>query len=167
MNVPTASGGGHAVCLKKRTHSLRRALLSRRATGILWVVGSSGRVLGEANVITRNPNWGWSVEYDMPQQRVMSRSGVVLAHNLSKQRLRIVKMTFLSLSSGQLDEHIDMLENCSWGEDSLVIVPDTNRNWAIHGKPSASINTTVQAAQTEYWRHEVEVIEDPGPIIVK
>lgn len=124
-------------------------------------------VLGTVNVITRNPNFGWSMEYERPQQRVMGRSGVTLVHNLSKQRLRRAKLKFLSLSSSQVNEHLDMLENCSWGEDPLVIVPDTSRNWVIHGRPSPSINMTVQAAQTEYWRHEIEVVEDPGPIIVK
>ena len=124
-------------------------------------------VLGVANVITRDPNWGWSIEYERPQQRVAGRSGVTLVHNLSKQRLRRLKLNFLSLSDSQLNEHLDMLENCAYGEDSLVVVPDTNRTWAIHGRPSANINTTIEAAQTPYWRHEIEILEDPGPIIVK
>jgi hypothetical protein len=127
-------------------------------------------VLGAAGTLTRSPDFNWQVGYRMPQQRVASPSGLVLAHNLSEQRLRTLTLNYVSLSDSQLNEHLDdMLDDCAWGEEPLVVVPDSNRNWAIHGRPGADFGTTIHPTtdSTGFWRHSMTIEEDPGPLIVK
>ncbi len=94
----------------------------------------------------------------------------MMAHNLSQQRLRGVRLAFKSLSDSQLNEHLDtMLDGCAWGEEPLVIVPDSNRNLVIHGRAQADMLTTIEPTfdLTGYWLHSLDVSEDPGPLIVK
>jgi hypothetical protein len=125
--------------------------------------------LGPKNTLTRSPDWDWEIVYRMPQRRLSGQSGVVLGHNLSPKRLRALRMNYKSLSDSQLDEHLDMLDNCAWGEEPLVVVPDSNRNWVILGKPGVEFGTTIQPHinQTGWWKHGMVLTEDPGPLIVK
>lgn len=126
-------------------------------------------VLGVKGTLTRSPDWNWQMHYRMPQRRVAGPSGLTLAHNLSEQRLRALSINYVSLSDAQLTEHLDMLDDCEWGEEPLVVVPDSNRNWVIHGRPGADFGTTIypNPASTGFWRHSMTIEEDPGPLIVK
>jgi len=126
-------------------------------------------VLGVKTTLTRNQRWEWSIGYRMPQRRIMGPSGIVLAHNLSEQRLRSVQLPFGAITDAQLSEHLDdMLDGCKWGEEPLVIVPDSGRNWVIHGRPDAELlSSMIDVPTTGRWNDMVEVVEDPGPLIVK
>lgn len=126
-------------------------------------------VLGVKSTLAKNQRWNWSMGWRMPQRRITTPSGIVLAHNLSEQRLRTVRLPFGPLTDAQLNEHLDdMLDGCAWGEEPLVIVPDSNRNWVIHGRPDAGLLSNLVASGTSgLWHHGIEIVEDPGPLIVK
>lgn len=124
--------------------------------------------LGAKISLTRPPDWRWAIGYRMPQRRVEGPSGLVLSHNLSEQHLRSLQLNFASLTDAHLAEYITMLNDCKWGEEPLVFVPDTNRNWVLHGRPVMEMAATLHPhVNQSLWRHGIEIAEDPGPIIVK
>lgn len=126
-------------------------------------------VLGAKSTLAKNQRWNWSMGWRMPQRRLLGPSGIVHVHNLSEQRLRTVQLPFGPLSDAQLNEHLDdMLDGCAWGEEPLVIVPDSGRNWVIHGRPDSEVRSILLASGTSgLWQHSIEIVEDVGPLIVK
>ncbi len=126
-------------------------------------------VLGAKSWLARSPDWDWAVSYRMPQRRISGPSGIILSHAMSEQRLRGLQINYKSLSDLQLNEHLTMLDNCVWGEEPLIVVPDWNRNWVIHGRPDAQFEAVIRPHinTTGWWRHGIRIAEDPGPLIVK
>jgi hypothetical protein len=126
-------------------------------------------VLGAASTMTRGPDWDWRMNYRMPQRRISGPSGIILSHAMSEQRLRTLSLNYKSLSDAQLTEHLTMLDNCVWGEEPLVVVPDSARNWVIHGRPDVQFEAALRphANAVGWWQHGIEIAEDPGPLIVK
>ncbi|UCD56792.1 MAG: hypothetical protein JSV16_13350 [Candidatus Hydrogenedentota bacterium] len=125
-------------------------------------------VLGVKSTLAKDPRaGGLSIGYRMPQRRVSSPSGLVLAHNLSEHRLRTLRMDFRLLSDSNLTEHLDdMMGDCAWGEEPIVIVPDSGRNWVIHGRPAEALVSTIRPGGL-LLDDAIEIMEDPGPLIVK
>lgn len=126
-------------------------------------------VLGIHDTLTRPQDWGWNVGYRMPQRRLESPAGLVFAHNLSEQSVRALTMSNVSTTDARLDEHLDMLADCAWGEEPLIVVPDSSRSsLVIHGRPEPDFQATLGATRDNvgFWRHGMTVLEDPGPIIV-
>jgi len=125
-------------------------------------------VLGVKSTLTRGiRSGGLSIGYRMPQRRIASPSGIVLAHNLGEHRVRALQMDFGPINDTALAEQLnDVLGDCDWGEEPLVIVPDSSRNWVILGRPAESMGGVIIPGGL-LWQDSIEIVEDPGPLIVK
>ena len=120
-------------------------------------------VLGARSTLDRPQLVSWSYEELMPQSR-QSGANVpqVFAVNLSSLRQRVLDLSFLARTYAQRDNFRALLTDTKFGEEPLVIIPDSSDEIIIHGRMPASISwDRVPGPNGGYHRTSFTVEEDP------
>lgn len=117
-------------------------------------------VLGSHSTLTRSQDLGWDIDYSMENVRI---SGALPPKNMSKYARRALSLNFKPDVESDRDEVLTMLRDSSWGEQPLIIVPDSNDEIVLYGRASPEWGYKTNFSQ---WIHRVTVEEDPFPVIV-
>lgn len=123
-------------------------------------------VLGVSSSLTTNQEYGWSVGVGMPQVRVTNKAGQILATNLSNSYLRELEMEFISNSESDKNEVLALHVDSYWGQEPIVIVPDSNDEIVVHGRVSNAWKYKLNEGVSTIYTYGLTVVEDPLPVIV-
>jgi hypothetical protein len=98
-----------------------------------------------------------------PQVQTRSADGQLYAVARSYTRRRRLKLDFFGEQESDKDEIRDsILEPSDWGEQSLVIVPDSNDEIVVHGRVTDRWGYRRVAGQSGgFYKYSLIVEEDP------
>lgn len=124
-------------------------------------------VLGARSILTRMQRNGWQWSLRMPQAE--GPSGLQV--NQSLWEVRSVDLPFFYETIAERDEVHDMLTDSKWGEDPLVVVPDSEENVALYARAPNVWEIQRQigglSAQNGLYEFPLSITEDQHPIITK
>lgn len=122
-------------------------------------------VIGAHSTLTRMQRNGWQWGLTMPQ----AQGPAGLRINQSLWEARSVELPFFYETVAQRDEIHNMLKDSKWGEEPLVIVPDSEENIALYARaPNAwEIDRQIGGTGNGLYEFSLSLTEDQHPIITK
>ena len=117
-----------------------------------WVLGTHSTLLA----VQRH---GWGTRYKMDQVR----AGVMPPRNQTKAPRRGVDLKFTA-TLAERDGILQMMRDCDWGAEPLVLVPDNTKPLVLYGRASGDFKYT--KGPSDIFPITLKVEEDPTPTVV-
>jgi hypothetical protein len=120
--------------------------------------------LGLSASLTKIQRWEYRIEVVRPQIRQSTPSGQIFATNRTGDRQRKATMEFFGSSESHKDEiEEDLLEASGWGNEPLIIVPDSGDDIVIHGRSGDTwgYKRVATPASGGGYIYGLNVMEDP------
>lgn len=136
-------------------------LLIVEETGLTPYIGAWS--MGQHNTLGQIYNWGHTTSISQPQARVYTPTGRLLSKRRTTEPSRRLQMNFMANVEVNRDEMIeDVFEAADWGDEPLVIVPDTNKGATLQARVEDIFEYETNPMTS--WEYAIVLNEDPYPV---
>ncbi len=118
-------------------------------------------ILGVHTTLTPIQEYNWSLDYIMEQQQI---NNAIPGKNLTETARRALDLSFNPTSASDRDEILTMHRDSKWGQEPLIIVPDSNDTIVLYGRMNNAWSYRYPSGT--HFPNKVRITEDPFPTIV-
>lgn len=121
--------------------------------------------LGAAQTLTTTYQPGPTTNDVMPQVRLAAPSGQIYSTKKSVAPSKNMSLFFRAGASTDPVEALTRLFKCSdWGDEPLIIIPDTSKTPVIHGRVGNIFSLNDKGISDGYYDYGVDIIGDSFPL---
>jgi hypothetical protein len=137
-------------------------LLLVEETGLTPYLGAWS--MGHYNTLAQFYRWGFGTSFIQPQVREQTPSGRLISRRRTSDPHRRYALSFMAETEAARDEVLeDMFEASGWGDEPLIVVPDTDGDGAVLQTRVEDVFEYVTEPGTT-WDYNVVLAEDPYPV---
>lgn len=136
-------------------------LLLAEETGYTPYIGEW--VSGHYHTLGVSYQWDWRHTREMPQSRIVTPTGKIVAFNRASDPSRSIGISVLATSELDKEQVVeDMFAGGGWGKIPITVVPDTNERHVFLSRVTNVFEHLTH--EGEIWEYAVILTEDPFPV---